>query len=126
VEQHKQQILLVEDDPDVRELLQIVLEHAGYAVIAVEQGETALKVLKTTPCDLLVSDYHLPDTLGNRLIKQARTDQPGIATVLISGEPGVEYLAHQCGAHAWFRKGEMLDGLIAAVTSAFGARAVAI
>lgn len=118
VEQRKQQILLVEDDSGIRVLLTMVLEYAGYAITAVEDVHTAREVLRTTSCDVLVTDYHLPDTYGNVLVNQAKIDQPGIATVLISAEPGVEYLAYQCGAGAWFLKGERLDGLIAAVAKA--------
>lgn len=118
MEQREQRILLVEDEPDTRELLTIVLEHAGYSVIAVEDGHTAHEVLQAKVCNVLVTDDHLPDTRGSALVKQTQTDQPRIATVLISGEPGVEYLAYQCGAHAWFRKGEMFDRLIAAVALA--------
>lgn len=119
MKQREHQLLLVEDDQSIRELLTFVLEQAGYAVIAVEDGHTAHTVLQTSSCDVLVTDYHLPDTRGNTLVKQAQIDQPGIPTVLISVEPDVKYLAYQCGAHAWFQKGEMLDGLIAAVARAY-------
>lgn len=126
MEQRKKQILLVEDDPDVRELLQTVLEQAGYAVIAVDQGATAKQALATVPCDLLISDYHLPDTRGNFLILYARATYPQMATMLISGEADVESLASLCNADAWFRKSEALDGFLAAVTTVCAASCPAI
>jgi CheY-like chemotaxis protein len=62
MEQQKKQVLLVEDMPDIRELLRTVLENADYAVIAVEDGQTALEVLKTTACDVMVKHRYWPGT----------------------------------------------------------------
>lgn len=110
-------IVLVEDDADIRELFTMVLRQAGYVVMPFEHGQTALVALQGMQCDLLITDYHLPDTRGNLLVIYVRAAYPDLATMLISGESDVQHLASLCGADAWFRKGESLDGFLAQVTT---------
>ena len=53
-------ILVVDDDPDMRETLQIILESAGYAVVLAEDGEKCLSKLKEEQPDLLILDLLMP------------------------------------------------------------------
>ena len=113
-----EQIVLVEDDQDLRALFTLVLEQAGYTVLPVEVGQTALSVLQTCRCDLLVTDYHLPDIPGNLLISYARSVYPHLATLLMSGDPGAESLAALCQADAWFFKSDGVAEFLQAVGTA--------
>lgn len=110
-------IVLVEDDADIRELFTMVLRQAGYVVMPFEHGQSALAALQAMPCDLLITDYHLPDTRGNLLISIVRAARPRLATMLISGESDVQHLASLCGADAWFRKGELLGAFLEKVSA---------
>ncbi|MDP9195860.1 MAG: response regulator, partial [Pseudomonadota bacterium] len=57
-------ILVVEDDSAVRAFLSRALEHAGHSVIAVEDADLALKVLKRQPSfDVIVSDIVMPGSM---------------------------------------------------------------
>jgi CheY-like chemotaxis protein len=66
-------VLLVEDDPDGRELIALVLEQYGAAVTAVETAGAALEALEETSFDALVSDIGLPDQDGYALIAEVRS-----------------------------------------------------
>jgi two-component system, OmpR family, alkaline phosphatase synthesis response regulator PhoP len=60
----KKRILVVEDETDIRELIQFNLEQEGYAVIPVETGEAALAVIGKLSPDLIVLDLMLPGIDG--------------------------------------------------------------
>lgn len=80
-------ILAVDDDPKMRELLQVVLESAGFAVRAAAGGEAALRMIQESPPDLLITDIVLPNFDGLELVRRARR-LPGLSDIpvlLISG-----------------------------------------
>jgi CheY-like chemotaxis protein len=64
-------ILYVEDDPDVRETMTMLLRHEGYAVTAVPSAEAALEELRRGRFDLLLTDYQLPEANADWLIRTA-------------------------------------------------------
>ena len=65
-------ILLVEDEPDITDLLLFVLQTAGAIVRRCIDAETALSILESFQPDLLISDIQLPSHNGNWLIQQIR------------------------------------------------------
>lgn len=70
---YKLKILIVDDDPDILELLESTLE-TEYETIKAACGKEALKKIKETPPDLLVLDYMLPDLEGIEICKILRKD----------------------------------------------------
>jgi DNA-binding response OmpR family regulator len=62
-------ILVVDDDPDMREALQMILESAGYAVVLAEDGEKCLSMLKQEQPDLLILDLLMPRMDGFEVCK---------------------------------------------------------
>ena len=66
-------ILLVEDDPAQLEPLQAALSQGGHIVDAVEDGETALWLIREKDYDLLILDWMLPQVSGVELCRQYRT-----------------------------------------------------
>jgi signal transduction histidine kinase len=83
----RQRVLVVEDDPDVRELTVAMLESLGYAVVATETGSAGLQILRDdSKLDVLLSDMVLPGGMsGVELIAEARRRLPGLRVVLMSG-----------------------------------------
>jgi hypothetical protein len=65
-------VLAVDDHPDTREYLGMVLEDAGADVLTVSSGHEALEVLGRTSVDVLVSDLGMPDGDGYELIRNLR------------------------------------------------------
>lgn len=76
-------ILVVDDEPPIRTLVGRMLERKGYTVVLCEDGASARAV--TTPIDLLLVDYILPDTNGTELIGALRASRPGLPVILMSG-----------------------------------------
>ncbi len=76
-------VLVVEDDPDIRELLKFTLERAGLKVMEVESGEDALTVLDGPQPSVAVIDWMLPGINGVELTQRLRKDPLTSAMPLI-------------------------------------------
>ncbi len=85
-------IMIVEDDPAVRDILKIALEREGMTVEAVKNGETALKSFRSAgPLDLVILDIMLPDIDGITLCQEFRrsSDVPIVMLTAREGERNV-------------------------------------
>ena len=76
-------VLVVEDDPPVRELLNDVLEGEGYAVVAVHDGTTALQVIDSLRVDLITLDLELPGLSGSDLLEILRKRKAQVPPVIV-------------------------------------------
>jgi len=82
-------VLLVDDEPLVREVLAEHLEELGYEVIAAASGEEALRLLGTQArTDALVTDLSMPGMDGLALIRAVQAQRPGLPAVLLTGYAG--------------------------------------
>lgn len=75
-------ILVVDDEPDLLELVRFNLSQAGFQVETAATGREALDRLRAAPPDLVVLDLMLPDVSGNEICRQIRADQ-GLADLPI-------------------------------------------
>lgn len=119
VPQTKHTILLVEDHPQLRRILDRALTSLGYVVVAVENGDAALKMLETNPDPHLVfTDVRMPgQTSGLALADWVRTHRPGVPVLLQTG-----YADLDTGSHAVLRKPFTDEELFAAIAVALGRR----
>lgn len=78
-------VLVVEDDPTLREVLQEVLTARGLQVVTSSRGEEALHRAKEEPFDLIVADIRMEGINGLDTIEQARQIQPDIGSIVVSG-----------------------------------------
>jgi len=81
-------ILVVDDDPTVREVVVSYLQAAGHVVLESADGETALRLFDDHGADLLVLDLMLPDLDGLEVCRRVRTrrDVPVIMLTALGGE----------------------------------------
>ncbi|MBP2198200.1 ATP-binding protein [Pantoea cypripedii] len=81
-------VLVLDDEPAVRQTLCEHLHQLGYLTLECGDGESALTLLRQTPdIELLISDLMLPGNLnGADVIRQAQQQWPQLATLLISGQ----------------------------------------
>jgi two-component system cell cycle sensor histidine kinase/response regulator CckA len=91
-------VLLVEDEPAVRALVQSVLERHGYSVLVAESGAAALDlaIRDPRPIHVLLTDLVMPGMNGRDLASQVRTLRPPIKIVFMSGyaaDIGVDLVA---------------------------------
>jgi PAS domain S-box-containing protein len=119
-------ILVVEDDPDMRELVVEVLEEWGYVATAAESGPRALSLLDSgVAVDVVLSDVLMPDGMsGFQLAREIRRRLPCLPIVLTSGMTGI------AGEDATqdlpiLRKPYRCDDLSQAIEAAFDAAALA-
>ena len=85
-----QTIVLVESQPDIREITGSLLQNAGYHVIAEESPVKALKLLPSEKVDLVITEIKLPEMDGNQFIKElSRLSQPPPVLVLTMDLRGI-------------------------------------
>ena len=117
------QIILVEDDDQVREVAELVLSGAGHTVRATASGFEALRWMEEEPCDLLITDLKMPEIDGPTLCTEvlARWPAGGPRIIFLSGfADAAAYGAEvSCGASVLFKPFSVED-LRAAVTRALG------
>jgi PAS domain S-box-containing protein len=82
-------VLLVDDDPIVRDVLRLSLEDAAYTVHTAESGAAALAWLEAgQPMDIIVSDLTMPGMDGLALIRAMQERRPNLPAILLSGYVG--------------------------------------
>jgi DNA-binding NtrC family response regulator len=80
-------LLVVDDDPAVREVVTSLLERCGLTVLAAADGQSALEVFRRCADEirLVLLDLVLPDTDGEALFHAMRKIRPGLRAILCSG-----------------------------------------
>jgi CheY-like chemotaxis protein len=100
-----ERVLVVEDEPAVRELARRLLAEAGYDVVTAEDGAVALKTFmqRDGRFDLVLSDLIMPGLSGRELAQELRRDVPDVNVLYMSG-----YTAGLLGEQAFIAEGEEL------------------
>ncbi|MCM8766112.1 MAG: response regulator [Candidatus Omnitrophica bacterium] len=70
----KKRILIVDDEPDVRDVLRIVLEAEGYEIIEAGDGEEGLEKVSKRPPDLIILDFMMPKLNGPEVCQEIKKD----------------------------------------------------
>jgi len=79
-------VLVVEDEPSVRNLVIDVLHERGYATLEASDGQTGLQILEgQSSIDLLISDVGLPGLNGRQLADAARARRPDLPILFMTG-----------------------------------------
>ena len=68
----KTKILLVDDDPNIRQLVNLYLEKEGFEVEMADRGDTALQIFRQSPPNLMLLDVMLPGMDGWQVLREAR------------------------------------------------------
>lgn len=102
-------ILVIDDEPALREILSHVLTEAGHRVVTAGNGKEASKALATSAFDVVVTDVIMPEKDGMQVISEVRKKFPEVRIIAMSGGGHVsrdQYLkiAKGLGAHAILEK----------------------
>lgn len=81
----KKDILLVDDEADIREVLEIALKDLGYEVRVAADGEQALQIFKTHSPSLVLTDIKMPSMDGIELLKRIKRENPECEVIMITG-----------------------------------------
>jgi len=83
-------VLIVDDEPIVRESIRDWLKDAGYQVATAESGEEALEMIEKQDFSVLVVDIRLPGKTGITVLKEVKALKPQIKSIVITAYPSVE------------------------------------
>jgi len=78
-------ILLVDDEPALREVIVAILAEPGHTVLTASDGYEALRILVERAVDLLITDVKMPGISGFELARQAKLMRPRLNIIYISG-----------------------------------------
>lgn len=99
-------ILVVDDDPDVRDVLTRFLRRRGYLVENAADGEEALAAVREHDPDLMLLDIYLPKMTGLDVLYALRDDHHSVRTIALSGIPDDRMVQNtkELGAVSFFAK----------------------
>jgi two-component system response regulator PilR (NtrC family) len=109
----KQRILIVDDEPDIRELLEITLSRMGLETRSAEDYSNATHMLHDESFDLCLTDMKLPDGDGIALVEHIQQHYPNTPTAVITAHGSIDLAikAMKCGAFDFVSKPVSLETL---------------
>jgi DNA-binding response OmpR family regulator len=113
-------ILLAEDDPDTRELMQILLQHAGFLVSVSADSSEVLELLATDHFDAVLLDNWMPEMTGLELCRQIRLFDQNTPILFCSGAASEadRRTALSAGAQGYLTKPFNPDDLVSTLRAA--------
>lgn len=106
-------ILLVDDDPGVREILHVILESEGYNTATATNGVEALEQAATHDLDLVLLDLQMPVMGGQQTLACLREREITVPVVFMSAALRVSDEASRCGADGYLSKPFLVEDVIA-------------
>lgn len=118
-------VLVIEDDEEVRDLLDSLLSREGYDVATAANGKLGVSAFLSQPFDLVITDIIMPEKDGIEAIMDLRRGRPELKLIAISGGGRAEpenYLhsAQLLGANRTLRKPFTNQAILAAVKELIG------
>jgi len=113
MEPRKKRILVIEDDREMRSLLQDFLEEEGYAVGCVDDGSEAFRKLAKESSDLIITDIRMPGLSGLDILPGLKKIQPGASVIVITafGSEDIQQRVLDRGGDAYLEKPLQLEEL---------------
>jgi len=123
-------VLVVDDEPDVRKVVRMTLEKAGYEVIEAEDGEKAIEEIKkgenSILLSLIITDIRMPNMNGIDVINYYRKEWQSVPIIVLTGFPDLDMATTmlQHGVSDYLVKPVEAEKLKASVAKAFQQREV--
>ncbi len=120
------QILVIDDNPEFREILRAHLEANGHRVVLAENGEHGLTLLDSHTVDIVLTDILMPQRDGVEVLRETKRRWPMLPVIAISGGGWIGAgellgMAERLGADQVLQKPVRRDDLIRAVDEALSA-----
>jgi CheY-like chemotaxis protein len=126
VREGKETILVVDDEPEIRELTEEALQSWGYTVLAAESGESALEVFsrRKSDIDLVILDLNMPGMGGIKCMEELLQTSPDIRVLIASGysTDGQAKESVKKGASGYIAKPYRIKELMAEIRNILDAR----
>jgi CheY-like chemotaxis protein len=113
-------VLVVDDEPAVRELIRGILAEGGYSVTEAIDGDSAIRYAQCQPLDLIITDLVMPNREGIETIQHFHQKFPCLPIIAMSGNGLYLEPAKELGARAVLRKPFDAGHLLSAVRAAIG------
>jgi two-component system, NtrC family, response regulator PilR len=106
-------ILIVDDEPSMRDMLSIMLAREGYDVLVADSRAAAARVLAGAPLDAVITDVKLPDGDGVEILRHVKAGSPETAVIVMTafGSTQTAVAAMKLGAHDYLVKPFDVDEL---------------
>lgn len=78
-------VLIIDDDEQIRVLLEQMMLWAGFEVMVAENGKVGMQLQRDRPADLVITDLIMPEQEGLETISRLKKDYRGIKIIAISG-----------------------------------------
>jgi len=116
----KERILVVDDSPDTLEVIKRNLETKGFSVFTAPGAVEAIKIIESSPVDLVITDLKMPKVDGLSLIRHIQENYKNTGVMMITGYPSIEGAveAVKSGAEEYLSKPFTDEELFAAVKQA--------
>jgi DNA-binding NtrC family response regulator len=103
-------VLVIDDEPNVRTLLDMLLRPKGYDLLLADNGWTGLQLYRQEHPDAILLDLKLPKLDGVTVLKQIRSVDPKLPVIVLTGDttPETEREVLALGASEFFVKGSSL------------------
>ncbi|HAP44681.1 MAG: Fis family transcriptional regulator [Spirochaetes bacterium GWD1_61_31] len=113
-------ILVIDDEPGIRNTVRDILEDEKYRVLTAEDGPSGLQVLIDETVDVVILDVWLPRMGGIDVLKAIKEQWPDIETIVISGHASIDMAVNavKLGAFDFIEKPLSIDRLLTAVRNA--------
>jgi DNA-binding response OmpR family regulator len=114
----KQRLLVVDDEPQIRDMLSMYFSKHGFDVKLATNSAETLRTVETSPLDVVVLDIGLDSEDGLKLLEKIKALRPELRVIMLTGMGFVEDLleeSHRKGADGYVSKVLPLDELLMAV-----------
>jgi two-component system OmpR family response regulator len=117
VTEEARRVLVVDDEPNIRDLVEVALRFHGFAPVAVATGEQALRHVKAERPDLIVLDVMLPDVDGFEVCRRLRADGHDVPVIFLTARdtPSDTVTGLTLGGDDYVTKPFSIDALVARV-----------
>ncbi len=82
---HASTILIVDDEPDLLEILKFSLEGEGFKILTASSVKEAFAIIHKSPLDLILTDVRMPEGDGLQVLSEGKRVSPGTAVILMTG-----------------------------------------
>lgn len=121
-------ILIIDDEKNIREGLADALEMEGYNTFLAENGKVGLERIRKGDIDLVITDLRMPEVSGEEIVRHVTSETPGLPVIVLTGHGTIDDAvdAMRNGAYNFLTKPLNLDKLILTVKRALERRELVI
>ena len=113
-------VLVIDDDPTIRQLMARMLTMEGYEVLDAFDGEDGIQQFQENDVDLIVTDWEMPRKDGGDVIREVRRREPAAKIIVVTAHQPAITAAMELGVHKVLPKPFDLQQLIDGVEDELG------